>query len=44
MSLVALGLGVNVGFVVTIHISRILVVVLTGPLIYRLLERKLQES
>lgn len=44
MSLVALGLGLNVGFVVTIHISRILVVVLTGPVIYRLLERKLQED
>ncbi len=44
MSLVALGLGVNVGFVVTIHISRILVVVLTGPLVYRLLEQKLQEE
>lgn len=44
MSLVALGLGINVGFVVTIHISRILVVVLAGPAIYRLLERKLQEE
>lgn len=44
MSLVALGLGINVGFVVTIHISRILVVVLTGPAIYRLLEQRLQEK
>lgn len=44
MSLVALGMGLNVGFVVTIHISRILVVVLAGPVIYRLLERRLQEG
>ena len=44
MSLVALGLGLNVGFVVTIHISRIMVVVLTGPLIYRMLESKLQNQ
>ncbi len=43
MSLVALGLGLNVGFVVTIHISRIMFVVLTGPLVYRLLQSKLQK-
>lgn len=44
MSLVALGLGLNVGFVVTIHISRILFVVLTGPVVYRLVERRLQKQ
>ncbi len=44
MSLVALGLGLNVGFVVTIHISRILVVVLTGPFVYRALENRLKED
>ncbi|MEM1200012.1 MAG: AbrB family transcriptional regulator [Pseudomonadota bacterium] len=43
MSLVALGLGLNVGFVVTIHISRILFVVLTGPVVYRLLQGRLQK-
>lgn len=42
MSLVALSLGLDVGYVATLHVARILLVMLTGPGTFRVLRKKLE--
>ena len=42
MSLIALALGLNVGFIATIHTVRILIVVLAGPVAFKLLRSHLE--
>lgn len=44
MSLIALALGLNVGFIATIHTVRILIVVLAGPVAFKLLRSHLEEG
>ena len=39
MALVALGLNIDVGFVATLHLTRIITILILAPLIYRLFQR-----
>ena len=44
MSLIALALGLNVGLIATVHTVRILVVVLGGPVIFKLLQSRIDPN